>query len=186
MSTEACHFVSRARLAPLTSWRRQPIYCAAIFVLAAATSRPLVAQSASLAVSGARVRIAHIAPCCQSPLIGDLVAIDGDSLTIAPRVRGSEATATTIARRSVVSLEVWKRVGAHKALGVVIGSLVGGLTGAVVARNSCSRCDPEFRPFVTTVTTLGGGLLGSIVGTLVGYNIPHEEWTPSPLPTGKE
>jgi hypothetical protein len=132
-----------------------------------------------LAVPGAFVRVTHSAVCCSSPLIGDLVSVDVDSLTIAPKMRSVSTASATLAKTSIVSLDVRRRVGSHKGVGALVGLLVGTVGGAVAGYSTaCSHCDGDYRPVGALFGGVGGLFLGMIAGAIVGYTQPRYEWTP--------
>ncbi|MDB4898228.1 MAG: hypothetical protein JWN53_36 [Gemmatimonadetes bacterium] len=157
----------------------RPIVRAALLVLAAATCNPLFAQGAPLVMPGALVRIAHTATYCRSPVVGDFVSADADSVTIVSRARNDSLPCARLGRTSIVSFDVGRRVGEHKAVGAVSGLLVGATAGSILGwSTSCSHCDGDYRAFGAVAGGVAGGLLGVIVGTVVGAFQPHYEWSP--------
>lgn len=156
---------------------RRLVVQAVVFVLAAAF-RPLLAQGAPLAVPSAFVRVAHSAVCCRSPLSGDLVSLDGDSLTIAPRMRGSSNARATLARKSIASLDVGVRVGQRKAAGAPRGLIIGALAGALVGYVAGSADGSGYGAYGAVFVGAGGAVLGLLVGTVYGSTQTHYEWIP--------
>jgi hypothetical protein len=139
----------------------------------------LSAQARPAVSTGALVRITHTAACCDSPVVGTLVAIEPDSLRLVSpfRLQSSKPLAV-LPRGSVVSIEVGRRLGAHKAVGASIGLLAGGFSGAIIGSQGLTR---EYRSAGGVLGAAAGALLGALVGTVVGSAIPHYQWTPAQL-----
>jgi hypothetical protein len=140
----------------------------------------LSAQTRPVASPGALVRITHTAACCSNPIVGTLVSIEPDSLRLVDpfRLQASKPRAV-LPRTAVVSIDVGRRVGAHKANGAALGLLIGVLAGAVIGSQGTTH---EFRSLGAFLGGAGGGVLGLVVGTVVGATMPNYEWTPAQLP----
>ncbi len=138
---------------------------------------------------GVRVRVTTPPPPCpawytsctrDSPrhYVGTFVAWKADTLVV-------ETKGHTLALPwdSVTKLEVSQGQKRNTREGVLIGLLVGGVAGAVVAvaiHEECERCfiDPATLPVaVATVGVLGGVVTGAIIGSL----IRTDRWQEVPL-----
>jgi len=160
------------------------LLCSAGELSALGSPHLLSAQTGPVVSPGALVRITHTAACCSSPVIGTLVSLGPDSLRIVDpfRLQASKPRAV-LPRNAVVSIDVGRRLGAHKANGAALGLIAGVLAGATIGYvTACSHCDGDWRPLGAVIGGTGGGLLGAIFGTAIGSTMPHYEWTPAQLP----
>jgi hypothetical protein len=152
-------------------------------VVALLSTQLLSAQTRPVVSPGALVRITHTATCCGSPVVGTLVSIEPDSLRIVDpfRLQANKPRAV-LPRSAVASIDVGRRLGAHKADGAALGLLVGALAGAVVGAKGTTH---EFRDIGVVFGGGAGAVLGLIFGTAIGSTMPHYEWTPAQLPPGR-
>lgn len=157
---------------------REALVCA---ILVLSSGQVLLAQSGPVISTGALVRIRHTAPCCDNPVVGTLVSIEPDSLRLVDpfRLQSSKPRAV-LSRSAIVSIDVGKRVGAHAANGAAIGLLGGALAGAVIGSAGTTH---EYRDLGMVFGGGAGGVLGLIVGTIIGANMPHYVWTAAQLPS---
>ena len=160
---------------------------AGLLVLALAHPATLLSQAAPTAATlapGARVRITTAGSERQ---IGTVVAQRGDTLLVKwPEV----ANAVAVPLAGISRLDV--STGRHRRVvkGLVLGTAVGGATGALIGAASYEPCDttefmgcflaPKSRMESAAVVGAAGGVLGLVVGSLVGL-ARHERWQPVSL-----
>lgn len=140
----------------------------------------LAAQETRALAVGTRVRVAHASACCVSPQLGTLVSLNADSLVLRP---DGSATPLALPRGAVRSVEYRRRTGSHIVGGAVVGLLVGGVAGAVIAR--AAECDPSCTD-EAGLAAMGGGatgaLGGAVVGAIFGAIMPRTVWRRAELP----
>jgi hypothetical protein len=160
---------------------------AGLLVLAIAHPATLLSQAAPTAATlapGARVRITTAGSERQ---IGTVVAQRGDTLLVKwPEV----ANAVAVPLAGISRLDV--STGRHRRVvkGLVLGTAVGSVTGALIGAASYEPCEateafdcflePENRAQSAVVSGVVGGALGLVVGSLVGL-ARHERWKPVSL-----
>ncbi len=150
--------------------------------------------SATAQVPSARVRVTHLPIClpptyCVGPRrqsVGTFLAWKADSL-----VMESNGDTLALPLGSVIRLEVRGRGswGAWKGAG--IGLLGGGLLGYLISSGSCSNTGGgRFVPaagFTLTreqcigVSTVGGAVVGTLLGLVVGATARADKWKAVPL-----
>jgi hypothetical protein len=152
--------------------------------------RPIVAQEtpSSLAV-GTSVRIS-------APSLGDeprpasIVASTPDTLVVRPT--GARDFTVTIARADITRIEVVTghrpRKGRFALVGLVAGTVVGGIGGAMAYSDPCVK-EPaicagwfhETRQADAIEGALAGAMLGALGGAMLGQIWQREVWTALPL-----
>ena len=161
---------------------RAAIVCLAAVVVA--PSLRLGAQGPSILVPGARVRV--IASHGYTPAVstGRVIGLRGDTLLLQ---RDGDTDSAAIPLMMLTNVETsrgfhpatMKGLGYGFAAGAVAGAIVGGLTyqEPTCAPGSwfCGIGDPGAGG-VAAITSVVGGLLGTIVGGVIGHAHQTEDW----------
>lgn len=135
---------------------------------------------------GARVRVTVPSLSPRLPLVGTVVSIDGQALTL--REDGRPEGATTLALDAIQRIEVstgQRSVSASRARGVRVGALTGflvGFLGGFVAQTT-DLADPDVAEAAQTgaLVGLGGAAGGALLGGLLGGR-SREMFEPATLP----
>jgi uncharacterized protein YcfJ len=132
-------------------------------------------------VPGARVRVRHLAGCCEVTTTGTLVSLDPASMSM--RV-ADDSTTVTVPRTAIRSVEQALRSESHVGTGMLVGAVTGGIVGSQVykSRNRCKGEQPCLSFIAVGVETIGGALAGLVVGAIVGWQIRSETWEQVELP----
>jgi hypothetical protein len=107
------------------------------------------------------------------PIVGDLIAVDGDAIT----VRRSGADKIVVPTQTVTRFEIRRRAG-RKLMGLGIGLLGGAAIGALIGQATKESCSPDelfcgLEDLQIPAYGVVGGLIGAGVGVLVA---PGEKW----------
>ena len=166
-------------------------FCAALLVTPVAGIAQLSQPDVIPVVAGSRVRIA--APVFGSEKrVGTVVSLTRDTLVLR---QGANTAFQPVATSMITGLEVSNGTHTRKAKGALWGLLIGAGGGAVLGyalykeprcRNEGFACldliGPDSKATNAAFSAVGGGLLGTLAGTLFGM-IATETWAPGVIPT---
>ena len=141
--------------------------------------------------AGSRVRIA--APVFgPKKQVGTVVSLSRDTLILR---QGANTAFHPVATSEITALEVSAGTHTHKAKGALWGLLIGAGSGAILGytlykeprcRNEGFACldifGPDSKATNAALSAVGGGLLGTLAGTLFGM-LPTETWVPGAVAT---
>ena len=172
---------------------RATIFCLTALVAVAAPRTAVHAQSAPAAV-GERVRVATAMRYGKFSYVGRVVPAQGDSLGL--EIGGPEGT-QAIPLSAITRVEVSAGTETHGRRGMLYGSVIGGVAGAVIGAASykdpgtCSSGETFFciepnggRGLDTVAGFITGGLLGLAAGGIIGVTHRTERWVRRPLGSG--
>jgi hypothetical protein len=142
------------------------------FILLVALLAPAALRGQSVARIGARMRIDVQG---RSALIGELVHVDGDSVSIRAC---SACVANVVARRLIRRIAV-SHGRAQSDDRTIVLSLLGAGGGAALALRF-GRCGEG--PCAGALLAVPAAILGSVAGRLVGLRVKTEQWESAVLP----
>jgi hypothetical protein len=141
----------------------------------------LAGQGAPKLAPGARVRLTT--SWSALPLVGTVVAVDGDSVRIRPEdpaLFPDHPTSVAIARSSIRGLEVAVKGHSNAGKGALIGLSIGVIGGAA---GGAAGCQPDPNGFnvvgpgpCAAAGALIFGALGAGLGALIGSSGRSEHW----------
>jgi hypothetical protein len=167
-----------------------------VFALLASIVTPgrngLHAQSTLPVTLGERVRLSMQSPTGTVRTIGRVIAVQGDSLTLAPT---DAEPARSFARSDIQKLEVSFGIHRQTRKGMVIGGILGFGAGAAIAAATYRKpdCVPDLfgcylvrkaRGINSASGALVGGIVGIPIGALIGHARSRERWLDRSLGTG--
>ena len=145
-------------------------------VVLAALAVPVTA--AAQVARGSRVRVMDEGVTLPI-VVGDLVRLSGDSVTIATSgPLGSYPAASTFVLGDRRHLDVRTGITSMAKGGALVGGLIGGLVGyaGTPNPNNCAQSPTMcVRPAVWGAA--GGAILGMLVGGMIGKQLRSESWT---------
>lgn len=147
-------------------------------------SGPVVAQGTPrILAPGDHVRL-RLAPA--TDVEGMYVASTADSIQV--RTGGEGVAGSAFARSAVLRVDVGERGSRMSGVGkgIAIGAITGGMVGFLATREDTCGGDATCDPLATVgraLITLGGAVMGSIVGGLAGAAVPPGwEWHAAAVP----
>ena len=141
--------------------------------------------------AGSRVRIAAqvFGPKKQ---VGTVVSLSRDTLILR---QGANTAFHPVATSEITAIEISSGTHTRKAKGALWGLLIGAGSGAILGytlykeprcRNEGFACldifGPDSKATNAALSAVGGGLLGTLAGTLFGM-LPTETWVPGAVAT---
>ena len=151
-----------------------------------------ISQSGVIQVdTGSRVRIA--APVFgPKKQVGTVVSLSRDTLILR---QGANTAFHPVATSEITAIEISSGTHTRKAKGALWGLLIGAGSGAILGytlykeprcRNEGFACldifGPDSKATNAALSAVGGGLLGTLAGTLFGM-LPTETWVPGAVAT---
>jgi hypothetical protein len=140
------------------------------------------AQESALIPLGVRVRVRESAASTQTAT-GTLVRLTRDSITISPRgLRDERAFALASLSEVTVSRGRHSRTGRGALIGLASGTLAGVSSGLFLCGSvDCDSSGGDFTGIAVVTLGLGGALIGTGLGALIGSFIHTERWESIPL-----
>jgi hypothetical protein len=152
-----------------------------ILALLLCTALDLAAQAPPIdLVPGRRIRVHRRA---ETTLVGDLVSMGSDSLTMTT----AAADTLAVARASITRLDLSTGTKSKAGKGAVNGLLFGALGGALIGVLASGSDDGDFIDFGPGEWAASGalmfGAIGAGVGALIGSGQRADRWESVALPT---
>jgi hypothetical protein len=129
---------------------------------------------------GARVRVSSSTPGFSGPpRVANVLAQQGDTLSLRPE--GTQDS-VPLPLRLITRLEVSAGRSSHgrqgMGLGLLGGALIGAVVGAATYTPCTSSCDfaPKSRGDQAKLSGIGGALIGTLVGGVIGSIRQTENW----------
>jgi hypothetical protein len=140
------------------------------------------AQDSPLIPLGVRVRVRESAPGGQTTF-GTLVGVTRDSITLSPRELNDErAFALASLSEVAVSRGRHSRTGRGALIGLITGTVAGVASGLILcSHEDCESSGGDFAGLATATLGLGGALVGTGLGALIGSFVRTERWENIPL-----